>query len=76
MWCPTRFFTRYYESVNITKLKDKINKELLKVKSWLEINKLALNIEKTNFVVFHSSRKKLPNDIQAGFSKKPMARAS
>ena len=76
MWYPTRFFTRYYESVNITKLKDKINKELLKVKSWLEINKLALNIEKTNFVVFHSSRKKLPNDIQAGFGKKPMARAS
>ena len=30
----------YYESENIIKLKDKINKELLKVKSWLEINKL------------------------------------
>ena len=65
----------YYESENITNLKDKINKELLKVKSCLEINKLALNIEKTNFVVFHSSRRKLPNDIQIRFGKKPVARA-
>ena len=65
----------YYESENIIKLKDKINKELLKVNSWLEINKLALNIEKTNFVVFHSSRRKLPNDIQIRFGKKPVARA-
>ena len=35
----------YYESDNITRLEYKINKELLKVKSWLEVNKLALNIE-------------------------------
>ena len=65
----------YYESENIIKLRDKINKELLKVKSWLEINKLALNIEKTSFVIFHSSRKKLTNDIQIKFGKKPVTRA-
>ena len=46
------------------KIKNKINKELLKVKSWLEINKLALNFETTNSVVFHPSRKRLLNDIQ------------
>ena len=65
----------YYESVNITKLRNKSVKELVKVKSWLGINRLALNIEKTNFVVFHSSRKKLLDDIQIRFGKKPMARA-
>ena len=65
----------YYESENIIKLRDKINKELLKVKSWLEINKLALNIEKTSFVIFHSSRKKLTDDIQIKFGKKPVTRA-
>ena len=42
----------YYGSDNINKLNYKLNRELLKVKSWLEINKLALNIEKTNFVIF------------------------
>ena len=66
----------YYESVNITKLRNKLVKELVKVNSWLEINKLALNIAKTNFVVFHSSRKKLLDDIQIRFGKKSMARAS
>ena len=31
-----------------------MKRELRHVKKWLEANKLALNIEKTNFVVFHS----------------------
>ena len=65
----------YYESDNITRLEYKINKELLKVKSWLEVNKLALNIEKTNFVLFHSPRKKLPINIQIKFGKKPVTRS-
>ena len=54
----------YYESDNLTKLKNKFNIELRKIKSWLEINKLALNIEKTNFVAFHSSRKELLDEYQ------------
>ena len=36
----------HFETENITKLQCKINEELLKVKSWLELNKLALNIKK------------------------------
>ena len=59
----------YYESANRTTCRNKIVKQLLKVKSWLEINKLALSIEKTNFVVFDSSRKKLLDDIQIRFPK-------
>ena len=31
-----------------------MNTELNKVKKWLDANKLSLNIEKTNFVLFHS----------------------
>ena len=65
----------YYESDNITRLEYKISKELLKVKSWLEVNKLALNIEKTNFVLFHSPRKKLPINIKIRFGKKPVTRS-
>ena len=49
----------WLQSENITKLMTIVNKELLKAKSWLEINKLALNIEKTDFVAFSSSRMKL-----------------
>ena len=36
----------------------KINKELEKVTVWLQLNKLSLNLTKTNFMLFKSSRKK------------------
>ena len=41
----------------------KVYKQLLRVRSWLEINKLALektneHTEKTNFVIYRSTRKK------------------
>ena len=44
----------YFESDDLTRLTKKVNKELNKVESWLDCNKLALNIDKTNFVLFHS----------------------
>ena len=49
----------YCDSDNLQLLTKKINRELKKVKLWLDSNKLALNIEKTNFVLFHSPRRKL-----------------
>ena len=51
----------YCESENLQLLIRKVNRELKKVKLWLDSNKLALNIEKTNFVIFHSPRRKLPD---------------
>ena len=49
----------YCDSDNLQFLTKKINRELKKVKLWLDSNQLALNIGKTNFVLFHSPRKKL-----------------
>ena len=43
----------YYEAENLDKLELVINKELKKLHTWLIVNRLSLNIEKTNFVVFH-----------------------
>ena len=40
-----------------------LNRELRKVWKWLEANRLALNIEKTNFVLLHSSQRKLTQTI-------------
>ena len=34
-----------------------MNKELLKLHDWLCINRLSLNITKTNLVIFHSINK-------------------
>ena len=47
-----------------------MNRELRHVKKWLEANKLALNIEKTNFVVFHSPARKLTEPIILKFGRK------
>ena len=51
----------YYESSNILDIQKTVNKELRKVRKWLEANRLALNIDKTNFVIFHSPQN-IPND--------------
>ena len=40
-----------------------VDKELKKVKSWLDCNKRGINIDKISFVLFHSPRKKHPNLI-------------
>ena len=33
-----------------------VNNELKKVKVWLDVNKLSLNIDKTNFIIFKSTQ--------------------
>ena len=45
----------YFNSHDLTQLQKIMNGELKKVKKWLDANRLALNIDKTNFVVFSSS---------------------
>ena len=47
-----------------------MNRELKKVKKWLDANRLALNIDKTNFVTFHSHRTKLPEPVIIRFCRK------
>ena len=41
-----------YESSDLLSIQKIVNRELHKVRKWLEANRLALNIEKTNFVLF------------------------
>ena len=48
---------------NINILESNLNKELSKVHSWLCANKLSLNINKSNFVLFHPIQKKLPKSV-------------
>ena len=54
----------YCESDDLILLARKLNKELKKVKLWLDSNKHALNIGKTNFVLFHSPKKKLSENFK------------
>ena len=44
-------------------LEAKVNVELNNVNNWLCVNKLSLNIDKSNFVIFHPSQKKVQYPI-------------
>ena len=47
----------FLESNDLKSLEKTMNKELLKLHEWLCINRLSLNITKTNFVIFHAKNK-------------------
>ena len=59
----------YFKSNDLTHLQKIVNHELKKVK-WLDANRLALDIDKTNFVIFHSPRIKLPEPVIIRFCRK------
>ena len=43
---------------------DKINEELEKVNVWIKLNKLSLNLTKTNFMLLKSSRKNVDQELR------------
>ena len=43
----------YFEWTDVLQVQKVVNRELQKVRKWLEVNRLALNIDKTNFVILH-----------------------
>ena len=45
----------YFDSGDLITLQKTVNKELRKIKKWLDANRLAMNISKTNYVIFHSA---------------------
>ena len=66
----------YFEANDLLTLQKVMNRELRLVKKWLDANKLALNIDKTNFVVLHSPAKKLIEPIILKFDRKKISRAN
>jgi len=51
----------FYQSSNLEDLQTILNRELKKLSLWLNANRLALNISKTNFVIFAAKNKLLKN---------------
>ena len=53
----------YYESDDLRELEKTVNKELKILSLWLNLNRLALNVSKTNFVIFRSTRKPVNHNV-------------
>ena len=66
----------YYENDSLEVMEKVINAELKKPSLWLRINRLSLNIGKTNFVIFCPYNKKLKCIITLKIDKKAIAEKS
>ena len=64
----------YYEFNDLSNLTKIVNKELRLVKKWLDANKLSLNIDKTNYIIFHFSSVNVPSDSNIKIGKKYIKR--
>ena len=60
----------YYESSSLQELEKTINKELHKLYLWLNVNRLSLNIDKTNYIIFHPYNKPMKQHITIKINKK------
>ena len=60
----------FCEADSMEKLEITVNKELRHLYTWLNVNRLALNIEKTNFISFHPYNKPLKLRITLKINKK------
>ena len=59
----------YFESTNLLHLQKTMNKHLRYVKKWLDANKHALNLDKTNFVLFYSPQVSITELIRLKFGR-------
>ena len=64
----------YYEAKSLHHLQNVVNKELKKVKIWLNVNKLSLNIDKTNFIIFKSPQHSAPETVSIKIGNLPIKR--
>ena len=48
--------TLFYSAHSWTELSNALNEALISLCNWFKCNKLSLNVSKTNFIAFHSSR--------------------
>ena len=64
----------YYDENDLIPSQKVVNREvkekLRKVRNWLEANRLALDISKTNYVIFHSPSKKINEFIKIKLGQK------
>ena len=64
----------YCKAENLDQLQSVVNKELKKLKVWLDTNKLSLNIDKTNFIIFKSPQRSSSDIVNIKIGNLPVKR--
>ena len=57
---------------NLLRLEEMVNTQLVHVSNWLCVNKLFLNLEKFNFIIFHPVQRKLNSEINIAITGYPL----
>ena len=60
----------FYSHSDPKHLESVLNEELTKVDVWMKSNKLSVNIEKTNYIIFKSNRKTVATNFSLCFGNK------
>ena len=60
----------YFEADDMLKVEKVVNNELKKLYLWLNVNRLSLNVSKTNYIIFHPYNKPLKKHITIKMNKK------
>ena len=67
----------FFDNKSLPILESTINNSQLEhINKWLCVNKLSLNIDKTNFVIFHPPQKKISSSIQLTINNKLLKQTS
>ena len=54
----------FFSGTNLDSLINQVNDELEKLSNWFKVNKLSLNVKKTNYMIFRARNRKFKANIQ------------
>ena len=62
----------YFDSTDLILLEKTVNEELKKLSLWLNLNRLAQNVGKTNFVIFRSANRPMIHNVTLIMNRKAL----
>ena len=65
----------YCDGDTLTNLAKLVNKKFKSAKRCLDVNRLFLNVSKTNYIFFHSTAMKIPEDTSINIGRKILTNA-
>ena len=57
-------------------LENVLNNKSINIDVWLRCNKLSINVQKTNYVIFHPSQRKINHNFSLSFGSQPLSQSN
>ena len=64
----------FLQDTSLSSLESRLNVELEKISSWFKVNKLSLNLNKTNYILFQKKSKITDNPINVKIDNVPIGK--